>query len=231
MRLPCKVVEDLLPIYYDEVCSEETKEIVEEHLLCCDSCKQKLKFIEDDIVIPKQDREAVNILKNIKKEMKAKETKKIILILAIFTAVLLLYHTLQFKLRPISTEKMNITQVATLSDGFIGFELEMTGNNSFQAIDVTYDADDESIIYITPISAVFPNTPQYDTAYCFYDVDNSFLYETYGPICNSEKCRTENVKRIYLGSEKDHVLIWEEGMKLPKASAELEEAYQNVLNK
>ena len=61
MRLPCKVVEDLLPIYHDEVCSEETKEIVEEHLSCCDSCKQKLKFIEEDINIPKQDSEAVNL--------------------------------------------------------------------------------------------------------------------------------------------------------------------------
>lgn len=231
MRLPCKVVEDLLPIYHDEVCSEETKEIVEEHLSCCDSCKQKLKFIEEDIIISKQDYKAVNILKNIKKEMKAKETKKIIIILAIFIAFLFLSHTLQFKLRPVSTEKMDIIQVAALSDGSIGFGLEMLGNSSFQEVDVTYDADDESIIYITPISAVFPDTPQYDTAYCFYNVDNSFCYEIYGSISYNEKCRTKNVKRIYLGSEKDHALIWEEGMKLPNASAELEEAYQKVLNK
>lgn len=171
MRLPCKVVEDLLPIYHDKVCSEETKKIVEEHLSCCDSCTQKLKFIEEDIIIPKQDYEAVNILKNIKKEMKAKETKKIIFILVIFIAVMLLSHILQFKLRPVSTEKMNITQVATLSDGSIGFGLEMLGDSSFQEVDVTYDADDESIIYITPISAVFPDTPQYNTKRCAKSIE------------------------------------------------------------
>lgn len=78
---------------------------------------------------------------------------------------------------------------------------------------------------------MFPDTPQYDTAYCFYDLDNSFYYDYYGTISYSEKCGIKNVKKIYLGSEKDCVLIWEEGMKLPNASDELEEAYQNVLNK
>ncbi len=30
MKLSCDVINDLLPLYYDEVCSEETKKIVED---------------------------------------------------------------------------------------------------------------------------------------------------------------------------------------------------------
>lgn len=231
MKLPCEVIEDLLSIYHDEICSDKTKEIVEEHLSCCDSCKQKLKYMEEDIAIPKQDYEAVNILKNIKKEMKVKETKRIIIVFVICIVFLLLSHTLQFKLQPISTEKINITQTATMSDGTIGVEFEMLGKNSFQAISITYDADDESIIYITPIGAVVPDTVQYDKGACFYNSDSSLYYGLYGSNRNSERCTITDVKKIYLGAEKDCILIWEEGMKLPKASADLEEEYQKVLNK
>ncbi len=38
MKLDCKVIEDLLPLYADQVCSEQTKDIVEEHLQECASC-------------------------------------------------------------------------------------------------------------------------------------------------------------------------------------------------
>ncbi|MCI6533377.1 hypothetical protein ACTNB0_16425 [Lachnospiraceae bacterium HCP28S3_F9] len=101
---------------------------------------------------------------------------------------------------------MNITQVSTLSDVSIGFHLEMTGNSSFQAADITYDANDESTVYITTLRAVFPDTDQYDNAYFVYNINsNSFYYGAHG--YNEEKLM-ENVKRVYLGSEKDCVLIW-----------------------
>ena len=72
MRLLCEVIEDLLALYHDDVCSEQTKEIVEEHLTQCDSCKEKLNLIEEELKLPKQDYEAVDTLKKIKKKVKIK---------------------------------------------------------------------------------------------------------------------------------------------------------------
>lgn len=40
MNYPCNLVRDLLPLYEDGVCSEESKRIVEQHLLECPSCKE-----------------------------------------------------------------------------------------------------------------------------------------------------------------------------------------------
>lgn len=40
----CNVVRDLIPLYIDECCSEESKSVVEEHLKACDDCK---KILED----------------------------------------------------------------------------------------------------------------------------------------------------------------------------------------
>lgn len=36
----CEVVRDLLPLYQDEVCSEESRKLVKEHLTECESCKE-----------------------------------------------------------------------------------------------------------------------------------------------------------------------------------------------
>jgi MFS family permease len=46
-RKTCHIVEDLLPLYHDGICSEESKEFVEEHLKECPSCAARLKELED----------------------------------------------------------------------------------------------------------------------------------------------------------------------------------------
>lgn len=40
MSLDCKVIEDLLPLYLENMCSEQSKRIVEEHLAECENCHQ-----------------------------------------------------------------------------------------------------------------------------------------------------------------------------------------------
>ena len=42
MKIECKVIEDLLPLYSDNVCSDESKKIVEEHLQECEICRNML---------------------------------------------------------------------------------------------------------------------------------------------------------------------------------------------
>lgn len=42
--MECNVIKDLLPLYIDGCCSEESKKIVEKHMETCESCKM---FLED----------------------------------------------------------------------------------------------------------------------------------------------------------------------------------------
>lgn len=39
MKYPCSLIQDLLPLYHDGVCSEESRNIIENHLAECSSCK------------------------------------------------------------------------------------------------------------------------------------------------------------------------------------------------
>ena len=65
MKIECKVIEDLLPLYSDGVCSDESRKIVEEHLHECETCRTLLDNM--DVVqithIEKEDSEETAIIK------------------------------------------------------------------------------------------------------------------------------------------------------------------------
>lgn len=51
MKISCEIIEDLLPLYHDGVCSNESKVMVEEHLSECDSCKAELQAMDGELPI------------------------------------------------------------------------------------------------------------------------------------------------------------------------------------
>lgn len=67
MKLSCKVVEDLLPMYYDKVCSEESAALIEEHLKSCPQCSRMLSDLRADVNIPTEPVDDVKPLKKIRK--------------------------------------------------------------------------------------------------------------------------------------------------------------------
>ncbi len=44
----CRIVQDLLPLYYDRVCSEDSRKLVEQHLAECADCKKIYEELNDD---------------------------------------------------------------------------------------------------------------------------------------------------------------------------------------
>ncbi|SDX95017.1 Putative zinc-finger [Ruminococcaceae bacterium YAD3003] len=47
MKYNCDLISDLLPLYKDEICSEASRKIVEEHLAECPDCKKMLDSLND----------------------------------------------------------------------------------------------------------------------------------------------------------------------------------------
>jgi len=74
MKLSCKVIEDMLPMYYDRVCSEESAALVEEHLKECPNCNQILSELRSDIVTPEKNVDDIKPLKKIQKSYKKMKT-------------------------------------------------------------------------------------------------------------------------------------------------------------
>lgn len=46
-KLPCDVVQDLLPLYVDGVCSADSRQLVEAHLAECDDCRRVLADLQE----------------------------------------------------------------------------------------------------------------------------------------------------------------------------------------
>ena len=46
MKKECNIVKDLLPLYLDDVCSNESKELVLNHLKNCDECQKELENLK-----------------------------------------------------------------------------------------------------------------------------------------------------------------------------------------
>lgn len=46
MKNECKIVSDLLPLYIEDMVSEETSEFIKEHLEKCESCKSDLELFK-----------------------------------------------------------------------------------------------------------------------------------------------------------------------------------------
>ena len=49
MKTSCMIIEDLLPMYHDGICSEESAALIEEHLKECESCRQFLASLRVEI--------------------------------------------------------------------------------------------------------------------------------------------------------------------------------------
>lgn len=48
-NIPCEVVQDLIPLYADNLVSEKTREIIDEHVARCPSCAEAVKDAKDSL--------------------------------------------------------------------------------------------------------------------------------------------------------------------------------------
>lgn len=62
MMITCNVIQDLLPLYVEDMLSEDSRKIVESHLDCCPDCLEELKLLKEVAEIPVE-KDGVPLLK------------------------------------------------------------------------------------------------------------------------------------------------------------------------
>lgn len=92
MKLACTVIEDMLPIYMDGICSDETEVLVQEHLSQCPKCQNMLAAMRTNVAFPKVEADDLKPLQAIQKRWersrKAAARKGMCVMLAVVLAVL-----------------------------------------------------------------------------------------------------------------------------------------------
>ena len=51
MTISCEIIKDLLPLYHDCVCSNESKAAIDEHFAACEKCKEELAAMQSSLCI------------------------------------------------------------------------------------------------------------------------------------------------------------------------------------
>ncbi|MFT9820356.1 zf-HC2 domain-containing protein [Lysinibacillus sp. NPDC056185] len=224
-KLSCEIIRDILPLYYDNVCSDDSKSLVEEHLDHCQSCKLELDRLKVDFEIPKEEIETIrndsNVIKNISSLWKRSKIKSfatgVIISLVLVLLISFGYNRL-FHLNTVNvpTNVMEISQVSQLSDGKIVFHFEVT--DGYALNETIHDMDKNGNFYITPVRPVIKKKaqPPYGMAndYYFIDIEQEELHRD-----------SAEIKAIYIGTPKENILVWKDGMDLPKASKEIENMF------
>ncbi len=108
MSLPCSVIRDLLPLYAEDLTSEETKELIHVHLDGCPDCRKQLEALRTP---PAPAPDGAAALRGVKKSIRRRR------VLAVLLAALLVFLPL-FALLAHSTDKIAVPY----EDGLIAVE-------------------------------------------------------------------------------------------------------------
>lgn len=87
MSKNCDIIRDLLPLYAENMCSDQSRQTVAEHISQCADCKKELEKINTDIVI--QADSDISMMKRIKKRTRIE--KIVIAIVSLYVAFTIIW--------------------------------------------------------------------------------------------------------------------------------------------
>jgi len=153
---PCEIVQDLLPLYAENLCSEDSRAYVEEHLKTCAECRVMHEAMTKSIQVLNTRRNAKKNLPFFKRRKMTPRVKRALLIAVCVLAVLLpigwfakekisiyLYRPQLVRQEPI------ISNIGELSDGSLYLMLCYTEEDVYINNAQSYQyPDDPSTLYI-----------------------------------------------------------------------------------
>jgi len=116
MTYPCGIIKDLLPLYIDDVCNEESRRAVEEHLAECESCRNDYGAMKEIGDIAKrenghpEDLEMADRLKCVKRKLNRRIGRIVCCAIAAAMICIAGYHMLfNAAIKELSSEEVAIT--------------------------------------------------------------------------------------------------------------------------
>lgn len=156
MRFPCKLIQDLLPLYIDGICSEDSRTAVEAHLEECEKCKkyyEAMHTMEQNVRGDARDMKLENGLKNLKSRINRRTMKITLSAIALVLCMAIGGHLLLEA--PLKTLKPG--DVSVSAEVYSAGELpamQVAGENS--AVTITKGPEDGSEMMRVEIPAM-PN--------------------------------------------------------------------------
>ena len=138
MKISCNMIRDILPLYVEDMASQDTRDLVEEHIASCENCKKRLEEMKT-FEEPPVDTD-IAPLRNIQNTLRKKKLQTIILsvmVTLVFAVVTIAYLTTPAYI----SYNENAVSIIEKDDGtvLLNFSEEVSGYNVNQ-----YPAADNS---------------------------------------------------------------------------------------
>lgn len=173
--IKCGVIKDLLPLYADDICSEESRELVQEHLKECIECKEELETYKYNVGIGEVD--DVKAVADFGRKLKKKNLVKIIVSVVLCVAVIVSAGYFVFVREFYVPYSEGILEYKIPVDGGIDIWVNLDNYKRLE-YDAFYSENNTIDIYITVKQTVFTKM--------FKDPDMSdHLWRTNGFVCMS----------------------------------------------
>ena len=143
----CNVIRDLLPLYVDEVCSEDSREMVEEHISTCQECKQELEDYCYNTGLPEVSADVA--MKKFKKKMSIKNFKKIAISVIVCLAVIFGSAYVLFIPEFTVPYSEDLMTAKIPVDGGIDVWVNLPNYTQVYSMATSSETDDEFDIYLT----------------------------------------------------------------------------------
>lgn len=164
MNISCKIAEDLLPLYLDNSCSEDSQAALEEHLKDCPSCRMKLNRMQSDITDEIHPEQSAPKLANYAKKVRhhrvrvavfvvvASILSSVVLALGYLTIRDMQYSPIIFEVEP-GTHNLTASDFETTAEeigqydfytNYSQIEVTVQSNGSFQGTVMLWNAADHN---------------------------------------------------------------------------------------
>lgn len=257
-RIPCNVNKDLLPLYVDDVCSEESKSMVEEHLAGCEECQtyydalkagipqEKIEEEKEELMSEEKMRAAaVSVIKAAKKEISKSQVRKAAGIVAAMFIAWFLLEGINGSYMGGWLEKIPIFDIRLKADDIRVTEMYELKNGYLY---ITVKSDKRSqMCYAGNLQEIIDEKNGFTGEYKgFFGLENAPLaidsipMESYSfifPLSKRVKEYGGEIKErensaIYLEGKGDkQIKVWEKGQKVEKAPPEIEAEAREEIEK
>lgn len=218
--LPCELIQDMLPLYHDGVCSEVSRKLVDSHLETCDKCTAVLEGMTAEMEMPRLDTDETRPLKSIRRKWRAKTCLLgLILGFVIFFSWIWLTQLSSVRVEP---EEYIITNVVEFSNGMYYLEYKIPYAYNGSGADLL--RDENGAVYLQEYRPILARK----------DAEKGMIRDN---IIDPENHRTDigtemPMTAFYLGlpGDEDAVLLWSAEEEYPKATPEMEREhlYQHI---
>lgn len=216
----CNIIRDLIPLVIDDAASEDSKQYVETHLASCESCRScydsMLSAIAEDKAREEEQKAFEKATLKLKKKRRVRILRNIIIGMLIGCVLcyggLLGWSYLTMNYNQLIYHGFYGVTLSELKDGQVSVNIDYYGSSLVCGVDFEkVQEDGRNILYVyleRPVIKQYMMNPH--TNYSCTRLPPE---------------RMENLYEIRQGKGDEYLVVWQKGMDIPDASAEMEQYF------